>query len=172
MIIRRPQKMDVEEFVDGSEGDIEAMLEDPHSFDFRPEEPDEIPFQPDDNWMREASVDTVNGNVKIRFNMQSVREKYVQVFWNDDFSLVESHGVYTVNGRSGTSTLYYLMTDDKTFLHDEGWERYFNPRPSKVSEKAPEIYKKVISGADYDAINWGYEEDCVPPPQKDALFQE
>ncbi len=149
--------------------DVVEMLERPENYDFRPQKEEFVDVDPGNPWIREASVDISNRNVEVSFNMQSAREKYVRVFSDEDFALVESHGEYTVEGRSGKSVLYYMVSGDDVFLFSDDWEKYFNPRPREVALEAEELYEKAVSGKTMDELDWGKDE-CVPPPQNDYLF--
>lgn len=149
--------------------EIVAVLERPDEHDFRSQEEDFVGVNPDNPWIKEASVDVSNRNVEVHFNMQSAREKYVNVFSDEDFSVVESHGTYTVQGRSGKSVLYYFVNGDDIFLYSDGWEEYFNPRPGEVAGEAQDLYEKAVSGSDMNEMDWG-SDDYVPPPENDSLF--
>lgn len=154
------------------EGDEFAdALEDPERVEFSPDNSEKIHVEPDDQWIRLAAVDIVNDNVEMRFNMQSSREKYVAVVDTDTFSLIESHGAYTINGKKGTSKLYYLVTDDELMIYDEGWREYFNPRPRKVAEELEDIRRQALEKGEYDELDWG-EDEYVPPPKEDELFTD
>lgn len=171
-----------QEILDGANQEIQEALTEPQEYDFRQKEPtedEEINVTPDHHGMRAATVDLANDNIHLRYNVQSNREKYVAVMAEQDFSLIESTAVYNINNRSGTSTMYYLVTDDETFLHDNSWETTFNTRPREVAEEAPEIYRQALEGegVDEDEISWGndtedHSPDPVPPPENDEMFPE
>jgi len=173
---------ELQKILDGADQEIHEALTEPHEYDFREEDPEdeeEVVVYPQHHAMRIAAVDLANDNVHVRYNVQSNREKYVAVLDEQDFSLIESTAVYNINNRSGTSKMYYLVTEDETFLHDSTWESTFNTRPREVAEEAPEIYRQALEGEGVheDDISWGNDEeenspDHVPPPEKDEMFPE
>ena len=173
---------EIERILEEASDELYEALTDPHNYEFRQEDPEKsekVVVYPDHQAMRIAGVDLANDNVTVRYNVQSNREKYVAVMDEQDFSLIESTAVFNINNRSGTSTMYYLVTDEETFLHDNPWETTFNTRPREVAEEAPGIYQQALEeeGEDGDEISWGNDEEenplnHVPTPRNDGMFPE
>lgn len=162
--------MGIDELLQEASGDVRSMLEDPEGFDFRPvedlSEEDVMSVAPEDPWMDSAQVDLVNDNVEIRFSTQNIRERYVAVLMEDDFSIIESNGVAVLDGTSSKTQIYYLVVEDDVLMYENGWCPSYNERCEEVASEAPEIYRRALNG-DTDELDWGEKDDYIPPPDEE-----
>lgn len=160
----------VQNLLDDAEDEIAEALNDPEEFEFKDNGRDKVPVKPDHNFIRSGVVDLANGNVEIRYNTHSSEEKYVAVVNEENFSIIESNSVVRVNDKVGTSKIYYLVTEDSTFMYDGSWQEKSNPRPREVAEEAEKMYAEAL-GTETEELDWG-EESYVPPPEDDEIFTD
>lgn len=159
----------VQNLLEDAEEEIAEALQDPEEFDFRDGEIDEVTVTPDNSFMRAGVVNLANGNVEIRYATHSDEEKYAAVVNEEDFSIVESSSVIRVKDEVGTSKIYYLVTENSTFMYDGGsWQEKSNQRPREVAEEAEKMYLKALNQEE-DELDWGEDDDYVPPPEDEEI---
>ncbi|MFB6115419.1 MAG: hypothetical protein ABEK04_03930 [Candidatus Nanohalobium sp.] len=125
----------------GLEGEELEAVQNPESYDFRPEDEDLYSFKPERSLFEEVKVDLANENVEISYSDNGSTDTYVHVFEGENFSLVESHGT------EGEIDGYYLVTDDEVLMNNEGsYQKTPNVRPIQVVESADYFLEKVKDG--------------------------
>ena len=164
----------LQEVLDEAEEEIREALENPEEFNFREDEREKIPVNAESSFVRSSVVDIGNENVEIRYSTHSTEVKYVAVINEENFSVIESNYVVRANDEVQSSKIYYLVTEDSTFMYERGsgWMEEFNPGPREVAGIAERLYEKALE-EETEELDWGQdEEDYVPPPEEDELFTE
>lgn len=160
--------------------ELEMVLEDPFSVNFRSQRTDEVGVNAEDRFIRSARVDRSNQNVEIQYNPQSVEEKYVVVMKATGLGIVESHANIPTGEYSSTTTImYHVVTPEVGLLYDgNGYFETSNELPRQAARKAPELLKRAeeLGDAGFSTaseLEPSQEEvtetRTVPPPRKDPL---
>jgi hypothetical protein len=146
---------------------LEKVLEDPFSVNFRGKEEDLIELYPEHLSFRQATVDIANQNVELKTNKQRETEGYNTLIYGEGIALVESKAEIRIDDRAAISTTYYLVTDDKTLMYNgENWEDIYNPTPRDAASLAPKLYQKALEYTPNSEETERKQNTTVPPPEQ------
>lgn len=160
------------QILEGASPELEKTLEDPFSVNFRGKDKELEEIHPDQMSFSEAHVDLANQNVELKTNLQDDKEGYTTVMYGEGIALVESKAEIKINEKTGISTVYYLVTDEKTLLYnDNHWEEVYNPSPRDVANLTPELYEQAKYAETEDEQNDESNRSPVPPPKEDRLME-
>lgn len=160
--------------------EMKMVLEDPYSVNFRSENSRVISFPTDDGLTRNAEVDLANQNAGLRYNTQTVEEKYVVVAKRTGLGIVESHA--RIPGGEYASRLtvnYHVITPELDLFYDgQGYVETENRLPRQTARRAPNLIQeaKLLDEAEFrPASELEPQEErsnpgTLPPPEEDSIY--